>query len=559
MSLFAFGVAVTLRVTCLLTMVAGIAALLRKRSAALQHALWSSAIIASLSVPIVSIAVAKSGTPTIALEDVSAAWTWIGRSVREHQTPVSEANGVRTPRSLDPSTSIAIAELFNGTSAIQGPLSTLATAATVIWLLGALVFLGRLSASLLALARLKHRARPLDDPRAMAVFREISKGRQSRAALLESDQITAPATGGVVSPTIFLPPDAREWPVTRLRATIAHEYAHVDRRDCLTQLFADLARAIYWLNPLIWYARRRSIIERERACDDLVVAHGIPPDKYATVLVDTVRGSFAQPGTIALGALSMARPSELETRLVSILDPARSRTRLSRTTTAAVAGSLALATILFAGTRVEAAPAIQFLEPDLRGDSIADPLSEKLQLGPEVWVAARNSAALYGPDSTLARTLSSHLDRVPSWEGDLVRDRSAWALSISRNRELIGPLLEALTDRDWRVRAYAAWTLAEARESRALPRLVPLLDSPIWRMRAMAAFAITAIASPTSASRMNVALHDEAWQVRLAAVKYFAALSDARYEPALEAATKDRHVAVRTAAGEGLRTLTRNH
>lgn len=100
---------------------------------------------------------------------------------------------------------------------------------------------------------------------------------------------------------------------------------------------------------------------------------------------------------------------------------------------------------------------------------------------------ARNSSALYGPDSILARRLYAQLDRVPKWEGDLVRDRSAWALSIARNGELIAPLLDALKDRDWRVRAYAAWSLAVSGDKRAVPPLVPLLRDANWRMRAMAA------------------------------------------------------------------------
>ena len=46
------------------------------------------------------------------------------------------------------------------------------------------------------------------------------------------------------------------------------------RRDCLTHVIAQLACALYWFNPLAWIAARHVRTERERACDDLVLACG---------------------------------------------------------------------------------------------------------------------------------------------------------------------------------------------------------------------------------------------------------------------------------------------
>jgi hypothetical protein len=415
--------------------------------------------------------------------------------------------------------------------------------------------------------------------------------------LVEAESVTAPAVAGIIRPTIFLPRGAAEWGAVRIRATLAHECAHIDRRDCLAQLVGDIAVALYWFHPLIWYARRRMTTESERACDDQVIRDGVRPERYASVLVETVRASLLQRQREPSGVLSMARPSELETRLVSILDPGRSRAQLSSRVTLAIAAVAILSAVLISAPRLEAAPieadandamAIDATtveavpekpapverrtpsrttaeqvsqlpslpasggEPDRRRDSIAGPLSERLALGAEIMSAARNTAVLRGPDSVLARMLHAQLSTSPTWEGDLVRDRSAWALSRQRGGLLVEPLMESLDDRDWRVRAYAAWALAGSGAARAVPALVALLSDPNWRMRAMAAYALDGIGDERAATAMADAVEDEAWQVRLSAVHFIGMLHSAKYQSLLQTATGDRHIAVRQAASEAI-------
>ena len=76
------------------------------------------------------------------------------------------------------------------------------------------------------------------------------------------------------------------------------------------------------------------------------------------------------------------------------------------------------------------------------------------------------------------RLLKDGARKPKTWEGDLVSERSRWALSRARGGTLLQPLREALDDRDWRVRAYAAWALAQAGDREAVPRLEALLDRP---------------------------------------------------------------------------------
>ena len=149
---------------------------------------------------------------------------------------------------------------------------------------------------------------------------------------------------GYLRPTVALPAEADAWPDERVTSVLLHELAHIRRRDCLTQLAASTTCALYWMNPLAWYAARALRRERERACDDAVLAAGTAGPTYAEHLLDVARAARHVTTPTWSGGVAMAHRSELEGRLMAILDDARNRQSVSYGA-AGVAGILCLALV----------------------------------------------------------------------------------------------------------------------------------------------------------------------------------------------------------------------
>ncbi|MFL6247189.1 MAG: M56 family metallopeptidase [Thermoanaerobaculia bacterium] len=381
----------------------------------------------------------------------------------------------------------------------------------ILWLLGVTAILTKRCLGLASAIALVRRAKP---------FRNV----------LISDEVDQPVTLGS---HIILPSAATQWNETRLRAVLAHERAHVERRDSLQAAISDVVCAVYWFHPLAWIATRQAALAREQACDDAVLSQGITRDAYATAILDIARSLSSRTAH----GLPMATRSQLEVRLRAILADGGSHraTRTARFFVVVIA--IACAPLLAAITP-------RGIEPDLLGDAYASPFSEHIAIDTIPNVPAS------GPDAALIAILQDAARRSPRSEIDFVADRARWALGRVENGELVRPLIASLTDPDWRIRAYAAWALGVARDPRATQPLLPLLDDPIWRVRAMAASAMADIADPAAASAMTRALDDDAWQVRRPAVDYFRAIGADR--SLFQSMAGDRHMAVREAALEAL-------
>ena len=97
----------------------------------------------------------------------------------------------------------------------------------------------------------------------------------------------APLTFGVFRPTVLLPEDL---PVgdAQFQLILAHELAHIRRKDCLRKLLLTVCLCLYWWNPLVWLMVWLANRDMELACDEAVLRALGPDHKkaYALTLLD---------------------------------------------------------------------------------------------------------------------------------------------------------------------------------------------------------------------------------------------------------------------------------
>ena len=527
-----------------------LAALMRQRGPAARHAMWTGAILALLALPLLSTVL-----PPLRVEIETGAIS------RLFEPSAPTTHGARPTQSAAASESLEAGPwlepnpsrdtLFVNATAHVGD------ALLFIWAMVALVLAARrITAEVVARGIV---ARGQRQPMRLAVRCDAAaraRGLQ-HVRFVVSDETASPAVTGLFRPVVVLPNTVDGWTDAQLDAVLVHELSHVSRHDCLINLLADLAASMYWCNPLVYHATSRVRAEGELACDEDVVRAGGDPDAYALMLLDFARATLATR-MLPRVLTAAARPSELESRVIALLDVRHAGVPLRRWTAVALTAVVPTVAFPVASATVHAeAPA--FVQAETTGttreasDSLSAGSSERLPLAVDrAILAAAVRRALSGPDSGLATLLVGALDHSAEHENDLIRERAEWALSQTRGNRLLEPVVEALNDRDWRTQAYAAWTVAVARDHESIPDLIPLMQHPVWRVRAMAAAGLHRIGAPEAAESMIAALGDPAWQVRLEAVEYLGALDAQAHADQLRAHVNDDHIAVRRAAARVL-------
>ncbi|HEU0014217.1 MAG TPA: M56 family metallopeptidase [Longimicrobium sp.] len=310
-----------LKATLVLLLTAVVAALLWRASAAVRHLVWCVGVAGVLALPLFSSLLPAWEVPVLAAPAAPAATAPSGPApAASSRAPLHAAAGAPSPAPVSASPSAS------APAPAKTPREWLPGVAAALAVAGALAGLLWLVAGFWGVSRIGRRAEVVKDPAWLAAAHEAAEklGLRRPVLLLRSRGAMMPATWGLLWPSVVIPATADQWPDDRRRAVLAHELAHVKRFDCLTQAAAQIACVLFWWHPAVWYAARRLRVERERACDDLVLGAGTRASEYAAHLLEVARSHRAQ-WLAAPALVSMARPSHLESRLLWVLDAARAR------------------------------------------------------------------------------------------------------------------------------------------------------------------------------------------------------------------------------------------
>src|SRR6185369_15611052 len=195
----------------------------------------------------------------------------------------------------------------------------------LLWLMGAALLLLRLGFGLFLANQLRRRSLPVNP--ALSVQRLLFSSRhRSAIVILECPLIRVPVTLGAFRPCILLPVEWVEWSAEKLQSVLAHEQTHADRGDCALSLLAEINRALYWFHPLAWWLRGELSGLAEAACDDAAIDRTGDRATYARHLLE-VAAAVSPHGRLITAGVSMARESNVETRINAILDFARPLSR----------------------------------------------------------------------------------------------------------------------------------------------------------------------------------------------------------------------------------------
>jgi bla regulator protein BlaR1 len=188
----------------------------------------------------------------------------------------------------------------------------------IVWLLGAFVVLAKWACQWQRLATDARQSPPIRDGVVHDTLRRVERaeGIRKPITIVASSESIEPGVIGAWAPVLIWPqhltPGLND---AQIETVIAHEVCHIVRRDNLLASTQILVTAVFWFHPLVWWIGARLVDERERACDEHVLASGRSRATYAESILETCRLCLASPVVNVSGVTG----GNLKTRIVRIM------------------------------------------------------------------------------------------------------------------------------------------------------------------------------------------------------------------------------------------------
>jgi HEAT repeat protein/beta-lactamase regulating signal transducer with metallopeptidase domain len=355
-------------------------------------------------------------------------------------------------------------------------------------------------------------------------------GLRRRPRLTATARISSPIALGVAE--ICVPETAlTELDLEQQRSMLAHELAHLVRRDPLWLAFASLVERVLWIQPLNRIARHRIATAAEYLCDEWAVRRTGSGVALARCLAQVAE--WIQSSPLGVPVAGMAEERSLLVSRVEKLLASRGAAPRSRRALVLAATVVVLATIGMA--------------PSVTGSAVraADP-GQDASAQERRPVGSRTTR-----DSTVVAALIGRLKD----ESAEVRQAAAGALGKLEDPRAVPALINALSDDAARVRAAAAGALGTFHDPRAVNRLSALLGDPDREVRKNALEALSEYESGVPAGAIVPLTRDADAELRHVAAHALGRLSDRSAGPALAALVRDPSPEVRAAAIEAIGEL----
>jgi HEAT repeat protein/beta-lactamase regulating signal transducer with metallopeptidase domain len=462
----------------------------RRWTPAASELLWKSAMLGGILTASVQLRLDLRPAGTVILQPAAVA------------TPASSVAPIDWPErptraqgsSASPSTRSSIPPMSQSSIETSAPLISMSrsSAAVLAWGLVALVLgLGYVARRLILVGRLGDR-REVPDGRLLDMLNELAgdAGLRTAPRLTSTDRISSPIALGVRE--ICVPETAlTDLDVEQQRSLLAHELAHLARRDPVWLGVASLIERVFWIQPLNRVASRQIATSAEFLCDDWAVRRtgsGVP---LARCLAQVAEWIQASPLGVPVAGMAEER-SLLVTRVTRLLEGGKPMSR-SRRGVAIGAVAVIVATIVVA--------------PGVTGKASSLLLADEAQ-------KPRQSDTNGGREETNAFTSESQSPSVAA-----VTSRAATATQdISADTGVVNALIARLQDENADVRRAAARSLGQLQDPRAVPGLIGVLKDSDPKVRASAAEALGELEDPRALPALADLLNDASTEVRRSAL-----------------------------------------
>jgi len=198
---------------------------------------------------------------------------------------ITETAGIQLPQVMNNAFEI-IPSVPNTETVIPKQTISAETIIAIVWIAGSIITFAAFYIPHLVNLKRYSPAMPIDNEYIADWKSQHQLIRKYR--ILQSDEISAPFTYGIIRPIIILPEAMLNSDYNVIDYVLTHEFLHIKYFDIVKKWLMLITLSVHWFNPLVWIMNRMINSDIEIACDEKVIkSKGITNRAYyAAILVE---------------------------------------------------------------------------------------------------------------------------------------------------------------------------------------------------------------------------------------------------------------------------------